>query len=329
VGANHYFIHTVEASPSPARALPSARRLESLVPAAGHLVHMPAHIYARTGDQAAAARANAAGVEADRTYLKTAPAGGFYGMAYYPHNLHFLVDSHMMQGRLADARRAADDLTVALGPHVEMMPMAESMVASQTSVLLRFGRHADLLALPQPPADRPVLTAWWRFGRGVALARTAQPDAAATERKALDQAIAAVPETALFGGTGLEPARTILALAGTVLDARIAWARGARAESIALWREAVEAGDRVAYDEPPVWFYPLRESLGAALLQTNDAAQAERVFREDLRRNPRNARSLYGLRESLARQGKEHAWVQKAFDAAWRNADVTLDVEEL
>jgi hypothetical protein len=249
-------------------------------------------------------------------------------MAYYPHNLHFLVDSHMMQGRLADARRAADDLTVALGPHVHMMPMAESMVASQISVLLRFGRHADLLALPQPPVDRPVLTAWWRFGRGVALARTGQPDAAA-ERRALDQAIAAVPDTALFGGTGLEPARTILALASTVLDARIAWARGARAESIALWRKAVEAGDRVAYDEPPIWFYPLRESLGAALLQTNDAAQAERVFREDLRRNPRNARSLFGLRESLARQGKEHAWVQEAFDAAWRNADVTLDIEEL
>ena len=131
IGANHYYIHTVEASLDPARALPSAKRLETLAPAAGHLVHMPAHIYARTGDHAAAARANLAGAEADRVYLKTAPADNFYGLAYYSHNLHFLADSHMMQGRLADARQAAAELAERLAPHAQMMPMIESMVVAR------------------------------------------------------------------------------------------------------------------------------------------------------------------------------------------------------
>ncbi len=329
LGANHYYIHTVEASPTPAQALASARRLESLAPAAGHLVHMPAHIYARTGDHAAAAKANLAGVEADRAYLKSTPPGGFYGMAYYPHNLHFLTDSYMMQGRFADARRAADELAAALEPHLTMMPMAESMAASSISVLLRFGRHEELLALARPAADRPVLTAWWQFGRGVALARTGKVDDAVAERRALKEAIGQVPDSALFGGTGLEKATTILALAETVLDARIAAARGEQQESIALWRQAVAGGDRGPYDEPPIWFYPLRESLGAALLRANRPAEAEQVFRDDLERHPRNARALFGLKESLAQQKKDAAWVERAFDAAWRDADVTLSLDGL
>jgi tetratricopeptide (TPR) repeat protein len=331
IGANHYYIHAVEASFSPERALPSAERLKTLAPAAGHLVHMPAHILARTGDHEGAARANLAGAEADREYLKTAPAEGFYGMAYYSHNLHFLADSHMMQGRLADARVAAAELSERLLPHAQMMPMIESMALMPMSVLLRFGRYDEILKLPEPPSDRPVIAAWWRFARGVALARTGQVDAAATERAQLVTATARVPESALFGGTGLESASSILGLARQVLDARIAWAKGAQAEAIGVWEEAVRMADRVAYDEPPVWFYPLRESLGAALLQAGRAEEAERVFREDLRRHPRNPRSLLGLSESLTRQGKlaDAAWVSAAHKDAWRNADSALSVGDL
>jgi hypothetical protein len=331
MGANHYYIHTVEASRSPARALASAKRLETLAPASGHLVHMPAHVYARTGDHANAARANLAGAEADRVYLKSAPPGNFYGMAYYSHNLHFLADSHMMQGRFADAKQAADELAERVAPHAAMMPMIESMAVMPTSVLLRFGRYDEILALSAPPSDRPVMTAWWHFARGVASAATRRNAQASTERQALEQTIALVPESALFGGTGLEPARTVLALARTVLDARIAWITGQRAESIALWNKAVAAGDKLAYDEPPVFFYPLRESLGAALLLDGKAADAERVFRDDLERHPRNARSLYGLRESLNRQSKttDAAWITRAFQDAWKNADgQTLDLEK-
>jgi tetratricopeptide (TPR) repeat protein len=330
IGANHYYIHTTEASRNPERALVSAKRLETLVPAAGHLVHMPAHVYARTGDHAGAARANQAGAEADRVYLKTAPADSLYGMMYYSHNLHFLADSHMMQGRLADAKKAADELATRLMPHATMMPMVESMVVMPTSVLLRFNQYDEVLKLPEPPADRPVMLAWWRFARGVAFAGKGQTSEAAAERAALDQAIARVPETALFGGTGLESASSILSLARLVLDARLAWARGARAESLGLWMKAVTAGDRVAYDEPPVWFYPIRESLGAVLLETGRPADAERVFREDLVRHPRNPRSLFGLHDALVKQGRttDAAWIQAAFDEVWKSADQKLMLAE-
>lgn len=331
LGANHYYIHTVEASPNPARALASAGRLGTLAPAAGHLVHMPAHIYARTGDHDGAARANLAGAEADRAFLKDKPADNFYGMAYYSHNLHFLADSEMMQGRLSKAKEAGAALVERLAPHTAMMPMVESMITINTSVLLRFAQHDAVLALAAPAKDHPVETAWWHFARGVALARTGKADEAAAARAALAAAIPSVPDQALFGGTGLESAKTILALAGVVLDARIAWARGARAESIALWKRAVSLADAVPYDEPPVWFYPVRESLGAALLLAGDAAGAEAVFRADLVRFPRNARSLFGLHESLVKQGKtaDAAWVKRQFDEAWQRAELPLTLDAL
>src|SRR4030095_7724694 len=154
MGANHYYIHATEASTSPERALPSAARLETLAPAAGHLVHMPAHVYARPGDHAAAARANLAGADADRVYLKEMPPDTFYGMAYYSHNLHFLADSHMMQGRFAEAQQAAAELSNRLLPHADMMPMIESMAVSPLNVLMRFGRHGEILKQAGAPARR-------------------------------------------------------------------------------------------------------------------------------------------------------------------------------
>ena len=331
LGANHYYIHTVEASRTPGRALPSAIRLSTLAPAAGHLTHMPAHIYARVGDQAAAARANEAGAKADREYFKIAPSDGFYGLMYFTHNLHFLADSEMMRGRQAAASLAAAEVAEKLAPHAQMMPMVESLITMKTAVLVRFGRHTEILALAQPAADRPVEVAWWHFARGVALARTGKADEAVTARAALAAASAKVPDEALFGGTGLERAKTILALATTVLDARIAWAHGARADAIRLWTDAVAAADKVPYDEPPVFFYPVRESLGAALLLDGRAPDAERVFRDDLARHPRNPRSLFGLRESLAKQGRsaDAEWVNRAFDEAWKDADTTLTIESL
>lgn len=331
LGANHYYIHTVEASPTPARALASAERLRTLAPAAGHLVHMPAHILARTGDHDGAAKANLAGADADRAFLADKPADNFYGMAYYSHNLHFLADSEMMQGRYDEARKAAADLSTRLGPMTGMMPMGESMVTMRYSVPLRFAQHADALAMPAPAADHPVETAWYQFTRGVSLARTGKVDEAVTARAAMQAAAATIPDSALFGGTGLESAKTILTLAGVVLDARIAWARGAKPESITLWRKAVTLADAVPYDEPPVWFYPVRESLGAALLLSGDAAGAEKVFRDDLVRFPRNPRSLFGLHESLMAQKKaaDAAWVKQAFDAAWARSSATLTLDML
>jgi len=331
IGANHYYIHSLEASPDSARAVASAKRLESLVPTAGHLVHMPAHIYTRIGDHNAAARANLAGADADREYLKTAPPATFYEMAYYSHNLHFLTYSHMMQGRFADGQRAAAELAERLIPHAAMMPMIESMAVSPAMVLLRFGRSEQVLQLPRPAADRPVMTAWWHFARAVSFARLGRLDESTAAAAALREALATVPESALFGGTGLETARTVLALAASVADARLQWARGARDQAIARWRDAVMRADRLPYDEPPVWFYPLRESLGAALLMSGHAAEAEQVFREDLQRHPRNPRSLFGLHASLVAQqkGADATWVRRAFETAWANGDAPLTIESL
>jgi hypothetical protein len=331
LGANHYYIHTMEASPTPGRALSSATRLDRLAPAAGHLTHMPAHVYARVGDHAAAARANEAGAQADREYFKVASADSFYGLSYFTHNLHFLADSEMMRGRLAAARRAASEVAEKMAPHTRMMPMVESLITMKTAVLLRFGRGDEILGLPQPPPDHPVEAAWWHFARGVALARGGKSDDAANERTALADASTRVPDEALFGGTGLESARNILTLAAMVLDARIAWARGSQAEAVQHWTRAVAAADTVPYDEPPVFFYPVRESLGAALLLSGRPADAERVFRDDLSRHPRNGRSLFGLHESLVRQGKkaDAAWVKRAFDEAWKDADTALTLEAL
>jgi tetratricopeptide (TPR) repeat protein len=173
--------------------------------------------------------------------------------------------------------------------------------------------------------------AWWHFARGVALARTGQVDEAMKARSALVAAIQKVPDEALFGGTGLESAKNILGLATTVLDARLAAARGSQADSIKLWTAAVATADKVAYDEPPIFFYPVRESLGAALLLSGKPAEAERVFRDDLEKHPRNARALFGLNQSLLEQGKaaDAAWVKRAFDEAWKDADTTLTIEGL
>ena len=237
----------------------------------------------------------------------------------------------MMRGNLAGARKAAAEVAEKLAPHTQMMPMVESMITMQTSVLLRFGRHDAILASKQPPADHPVEVAWWHFARGVALARTGKADDAATEHEALIEASRHVPDEALFGGTGLESAKTILTLATLVLDARIASARKLPAEAIRLWTNAVAAADKIPYDEPPIFFYPVRESLGGALLLSGRPQDAERVFRDDLARHPRNARSLFGLHESLVSQGKtaDAEWVKRAFDEAWKNADTTLTREAL
>ena len=330
LGANHYYIHAVEASRTPARAMASAQRLGTLAESSGHLLHMPAHIYARTGDHAGAAAANAAGAMADRRYLLTAPPNGMYGMMYYPHNLQFLADSHMMQGRFADAKQAADRVAEQLNPHAEMMPMVESMVVMPVAVLLRFAKYGEVLALQPPPPVRTVQTAFHHFARGTALARTGKADEAAAERTLLAAAIAAVPETAAYGGGGWATAKSALAVAAASLDARIAAARAEHDRAIKFWQQAVEAADLLPYDEPPVWFYPVRESLGAALLAAGRAPDAERVFRADLAKHPRNARALFGLQASLSKQGKESdaAWVQREFDEAWKNADAKLTLAD-
>ena len=326
-GANHYYIHAVEASPNPERALPSAERFATLIPAAGHLVHMPAHIYGRTGDFDASAIANEKAAAADRAYIAASGVMGMYPMMYYSHNLHFLYDSNSMRGNYAGAKLAVDKLVANVKPGIKEMPMLEAFVPASYFVEVRFGHWATVMKIPAPDKSMKLSSAMWHFSRGFAFAATGKGPQAEEELKAMQVLIAEVPADQPYG---LNKSGDVFAVAIAVLRARIASANKGP-DAVELWTKAVELQDALGYDEPPPWFYPVRESLGGALLAAGRPAEAERVFREDLVKNPRNPRSLFGLAESLAAQKKtgDEAWVRREFIAAWKHADCKLTVSGL
>jgi len=327
-GANHYYIHAIEASPHPERGLASAARLEKLAPAAGHLVHMPSHIYIRTGDYESAAQSNADAIVADRAYIEKSGAQGVYPMMYYNHNIHFLAAAHAMNGRYADAIKTARKLEANVKPHLKAMPMLEMFIPYTTVALVRFRQWDEMLKAPEPERELNITTAFWRFGRGMAFAGTNQSDRAEAEMKMLQAKTAAVPPDAPLGNS---TARGVLQVAEHLLAGQIALARGDQKMALERLRQGVAAEDAVSYNEPPDWDLPVREWLGGALLSGGDAAEAEKVFRAELAKHPRNGRALFGLMESLKRQGKNSSaqMVQREFDKAWEKADTKLSAEEL
>lgn len=328
VGANHYYIHATEASLTPERGMKSAKKLETLVPAAGHLVHMPAHTYMRTGNYTGAVAANARAAEVDRKYIAETHAGGFYPAMYYNHNLDFLASAAMMAGQYDEALKAAKELTANVTPMLADMPMLEPFGAKTLFVLIRFAKWNDVLALPGPSAQAALLTTLYHFGRGVAHAALGASADAEADRKAFSTAKQAVATGTLFN---LNPAANILGVAEQVLDARIAASRGDTGAAIAAWHKAVEAEDKITYNEPPDWFYPTRESLGAALLRTKRYEEADLAFREDLERNPNNGRSLWGRWQALrASDGDVPGTlvVRRRFLDAWTDSDTTLRLED-
>jgi tetratricopeptide (TPR) repeat protein len=329
LGANHYYIHATEASGNPAKALASAQRLHTLAPAAGHLVHMPAHTYIRTGDYHAASVANERAIEADREYMRKYGADNMYTMMYYPHDIHFLAVTASMEGRLALSNKAANDLVTAVRPHVKMMQnMLEGWMPTPVAILVRFRQWNDLLTMPAPDKTHHAETAMWHFGRGMAFAATGKRAQAEAARRSMDASAQLVPREYVFG---LNPASTVLAIAAKTLDARIAEAKGDRRTAAALLREAVRLEDALAYDEPPGWYIHARESLGRVLLANGDAGGAEKVFRAELAIHPNSGRALFGLAAALRRQGKtaEAAATDAKFAAAWKYADVKLRLEDL
>jgi len=331
IGANHYYIHAVEASPHPELALASARRLETLAPAAGHLVHMPAHTYMRVGDYPASARSNAIAADTDRVYLReSGTTGSMYDMMYFAHNLHFLAAASSMAGNFADAKRAADELAAHVSNMIAGMPMFEVYVPTPMFVLLRFHRWDEVLKLSPPNPTLVVTTAFWQFARGSAAAAKGQIAMAEAERRRLETARKGMPADTEFSFFS-NKAQIFLDLAANTLDAQIATARGDHKGAIEYWKNAVQIEDRLYYGEPPEWFYPVRESLGAALILEGQAAEAEAVFRADLEQNPRNPRSLFGLLKSLEAQNKtsDAEWVRREFEVAWRDADASLELGDL
>jgi tetratricopeptide (TPR) repeat protein len=330
-GANHYYIHALEASPHPERALPSAARVGGMVPWAGHLVHMPAHIYIRTGDYAEAARNNAEAAQVDQSYLQQSHLmGSTYDLIYYCHNLHFLSAAQAMAGNFTAAKQAADELEAHIRPLVASMPESESYLPIPIFILLRFHRWGEILKTSPPEPNLAMTNALWHFARGSAAAAMGKIEAAEAERAVLETVRSKTSPQQEFG-MNYNKARDFLDLAASILDARIATARGESGSAIQRWVQAVQLEGRFRYNEPPEWFYPVRESLGAALLSAGRATEAEQVFREDLRQNPRNPRSLFGLMESLKAQqcDADVAWVERQFNEAWKGADITLKVSDL
>lgn len=328
VGAIHYYIHTVEASPNPERALTYARRLGNLMPAAGHIVHMPAHIFQRTGDYESSARVNEDAAAADRAYMLARGPNGFYPAMYYSHNLHFLAVAYGMQGRYTDAIKAAEALAANVSPHLKDMPMLEGFMIVAPLTLVKFNRWDDIQKLTRPADTLPASQAVFYFARGVAQVKSGRTQEAERELANFVDAQNRVPADA---GFGLNNARTVLSIAEKVLRGRIALAHSNLDEATKFFNEAIEIEDKLAYDEPPAWFSPVRETLGASLLMNGKHAEAERTFRADLERNRRNGRSLFGLMESLKAQNKTAAMttVKREFDAAWKNADTKLTLEGL
>jgi hypothetical protein len=336
LGAIHYYIHTVEASANPERALAGANRLAALAPGAGHIVHMPAHVYIRTGDYAAAVKTNEAAAAVDRAYLKASGSQGIYSLMYYSHNLHFIAMCSAMDGNYREAKQNADMLAAHVGPHIKEMPPLEGFMTIPMAVDIRFHQWGDILKMAKPDPQMQTATVFWHFSRGLALAGTGRTSEAEAEYKIVAQAQQNTPDDVLFNMPINNKTKDILKIAQDVLGAKIAIAKQDNAGAVERLTEAVAIQDRLKYGEPPDWFFPVRESLGAALLITGDAAGAEKVFRADLDRNPRNPRSLFGLQQALKAQRRDYdaTFVEKQFHASWKGRTSTgqptqLKVEDL
>ena len=323
LGANHYYIHAIEASPHPERALKSAGRLATLAPASGHLVHMPAHIYERTGNYSGAAKANEKAAAVDRQFIAKNGSEGIYALMYYNHNLQFGTTSYLMDGRFADAKRLGDEFGANATAAAKEMPMVESAAATPLLVRVRFAKWADVIQTPIASAG-PMSTALSHYARGVAFAQLGDLPAAEREQQDFESARKTLGDDP---GIFQNSPKAIATVAAGLLSGRIAEAKGNRAQALDSYRSAVDAQDALDYDEPPDWFYPTRETLGAALIRDGQYAQAEKVFRADLKSNPSNPRSLFGLAEAQRKQKKSAATAMAEFKKSWRGG--TLRIEDL
>jgi tetratricopeptide (TPR) repeat protein len=327
LGAIHYYIHATEASPNPERALAGANRLAAMAPAAGHIVHMPAHVYIRTGDYEAAVKTNEQAAAVDRAYIKASGAQGIYPMMYYSHNLHFIAMCASMNGNYAEARKNADLLVANVGPHVKDIPPLEGFMTIPMAVDVRFHKWNEILAMPQPDPAMKITTGFWHFSRGMALAGTGKVNEAEAEYKIVSEAEQNTPPDVVFAMPINNKAKDIMKISEDVLGAKIAMARNDKVQAISLLTAAVAIQDTLKYGEPPDWFFPVRESLGGALLINGDAAAAEKVFRQDLDRNPRNPRSLFGLQQALKVQDQNYDadFIENEFRDSWKGGEVKVE----
>lgn len=315
-GACHYYIHAVEAV-RPDKAVPCAERLARLMPGVGHMVHMPAHIYIRVGRYNEAVESNVHAVHTDEVYIEGQKPQGVYPIGYYPHNLHFLSFAATLAGRSAQAIDAARALGTKTNLDVaRVAPMVQSFVPFLHLTLVNFGRWDEVLRQPLPPADLKYASTMGHYARGVAFAATGKAADAAGELDAVTRAAAAAsPDD-----------KPVFEIAMHALMGEIAQRGGRLDEAAAHFKAAMAIEDGILYFEPPNWYYPIRHSLGAVLLQAGKPAEAEVVYQQDLKRFPDNGWALFGLLQALRAQGKtaEALAVDERFRTAWKDADVVL-----
>ncbi len=324
-GALHLTIHALEASPQPERAREAADKLRALVPDAGHMVHMPGHIDVRLGRWAEAAEANERAIAADTRYNARRLDPGFWGF-YMAHNRHFLAYAAMMEGRHGVALTRTKEVVEMFPPEVvkAQAPFLDAFMTVHLEALKRFGKWQAILDSKPAVEGLPVSGAYQHFARGVALAALDRVAEAEQEAAAFKAALPAVPKDFAWGSN---TAPAALAVAVPYLDGEIAYRKGRTDEAIAKLREAVALEDALKYDEPPSWTVPSRHALGAVLVNAKKYAEAEAVYRDDLKRYPENGWSLQGLAQALEGQGKkaEAADATARFEKAWARADVRAD----
>jgi tetratricopeptide (TPR) repeat protein len=323
-GACHFYIHAIEASTFAARALPCAERLGSLVPGAGHLVHMPTHIYMRVGRWEDAAEHNAHAVHVDQEYVEARHPTGVYPLGYVPHNYHVMWEALDMLGRSEDALAAARTIAGKVPADVvRMIPPFEYYSPVVLFTLARFSRWDDVLAEPAPDSGLRYTTGVWHYTRGLAFAAKGKLDSAAVERDSLAAIATAIPPEAM---ANLNSMRTLLQIGERHLAGALAARQKRTDNAVRAIRAGIALEDELTYDEPSAWALPLRQQLGALLLAAGRPKEAETAYREDLVRYPNNGWSLHGLAVSLKAQGrtKEAAAAAAAFQKAWARADVKL-----
>jgi tetratricopeptide (TPR) repeat protein len=325
VGANHYYIHATEEF-YPERAERSADRLSAQDLEAGHLVHMPSHIYWRLGRYEDALEINVRAAAADEDFFSWCRGGAFYRAAYYPHNVHFLWAAAGVEGRSEIALSTSRKLEAVTAERVEEFDFLEEFMAIPMVTLVRFGRWDAVLGTPRPDERRRYLLGIWHYTRGLAFVRTARLDEAGAELASLRAVADEEANRALVLAGGTAPASQLLGIGLAHLEGELSAARGDREAALAALVLAVERQDALVYMEPPPWYFPTRQALGAVLLDAGRAGEAEAVYRRDLEQHPGNGWSLYGLARSLDAQGKkaDARWADQGFRNAWARADVEL-----
>jgi tetratricopeptide (TPR) repeat protein len=322
-GALHYYIHAVEAQ-HPARGEQHADMLGSLMPGAGHIVHMPSHIYMRVGRFADAYEANRKAVAADESYITQCRSQGIYPLNYYPHNIHFMAWSAMFQGRperaLEAARKIVQEVPPELSADKNVWALYETFLSQPMFVLVRFGMWEEMLAEPKPDIESQFMTGIWHYGRALSLIYSDRPDEARRELRPLGEARKAMGKVEHYIGSAA--AETLLTIADEVAQGEFAYSEGKTLEGLAHLERAVRLEDSLRYNEPPNWYFPVRHFLGAMLLDAGRPNEAEVVYAADLRKNPENGYSLYGLKVALEQQGKsaDARVVANRFDRAWAGA---------